>query len=571
MSTSYVGRKVMGRVHERFKDFRYRRTALNPINPQSRAREKEAEMIARFNADPALREWSGLIQREGQAYYARFRAITADASCLHCHGDPADTPKDIIAIYGQRADPAPYVTGSVVGTDAVYIPVAGTFNRIKRHAWVAFVTGAGLLLTLTLLFYTLFNYTVVAKLTGLLKVFNNIIPRPQHPVVPAPVSQDEIGQIKHALLEVADDLRRTHEDLAASEAKFRILFETSRDPVFFADRDLKLSDINAAGLELFQFESKAEAHGIATVEQLFWDARDCGRLIKSLDADGSVKDYEVSMVNRHGDRLDIMVTANLRLSEEGAPTGYEGFLRDVTACKRLENQLAHTDKFASLGQLATGVAHEINNPLGVIKCYANLIAKGTEGNAQIQADVATIQKHTTTCRQIVEGLLNFARDGEAVVAPVNVNIGLEKVLTLLEPQWVNSGIEVVRHYCEPLPAVHLDAGKMKQVYMNLLLNAAQSMPAGGRITVTTAMAADRSAALICIGDTGCGIAEKQLDAIFDPFYTTKKIAEGTGLGLSISYGIVREHGGRLIVASRLGEGSNFTIHLPFAPEKESVQ
>jgi signal transduction histidine kinase len=217
------------------------------------------------------------------------------------------------------------------------------------------------------------------------------------------------------------------------------------------------------------------------------------------------------------------------------------------------------------------VAHEINNPLGVIKCYANLIAKGAEGDEQIQADVATIQKHTTTCRQIVEGLLNFARAGDAVAAPVNVNAGLEEVLTLLEPQWVNSGIEVVRHYSDRLPSVHLDAGKMKQVYMNLLLNAAQAMPEGGCITVSTAMAADRSAALICIGDTGCGIAEKQLDAIFDPFYTTKKISEGTGLGLSISYGIVREHGGRLIVTSRLGEGSNFSIHLPFKPEKESVQ
>jgi signal transduction histidine kinase len=158
--------------------------------------------------------------------------------------------------------------------------------------------------------------------------------------------------------------------------------------------------------------------------------------------------------------------------------------------------------------------------------------------------------------------LNFARVSETKKCKADIHIDLEEVLSILELQMVKTHISVQRHYSRDIPKINLDSDKMKQVYMNLLLNARQAINGGGQITVTTAFNQEENTVSIKIADTGYGIAPEKIDAIFDPFFTTKKTGKGTGLGLSISYGIVREHRGEILVESALGEGSVFTIILP---------
>ncbi|MDJ0883357.1 MAG: DUF3365 domain-containing protein [Desulfobacterales bacterium] len=566
MSTSFVGREIMGRVHDRFRNFRYKRAAINPINPINRADGVESDLVARFNREPNMREWSGLIQKDGHSFYARFRAIYAEPECLRCHSDQAAAPPAILARYPDMDSDYSGQMGQAIAADVVYIPVDVTFAKIKRQAWMTFILGGGLLFSLTVLFYALFNYTVVTELKGLLQNFKKLTGAREDaddPDEPAELAgTDEIDQLKEAFENVAAELQQTHDDLKTSESKYRRLFESSRDPNFIWDLSKRLIDINEAGIQMFGFKDKAEALAIETGQQLFWDWQEGDVLFEKIREEGFVKEYEISVVNRWGGRLDGLVTANLKMDENGTPEGFEGIIRDVTDRRKLEKHLAQTEKLASIGQLAAGVAHEINNPLGVIKCYANLISKNTANTAQVQDDVKVIKKHTRACSQIVEGLLNFARVQDTHKIKADIHTGLEDVLAILEPQFQKASIAIARQFDRDLPKVLIDEERMKQVYMNILLNAKQAMAKGGRITITSGIDSAGEAVAIAIADTGAGIAPEKRDHIFDPFFTTKKTSQGTGLGLSISYGIIKDHGGDIQVESTPGQGTCFRLTLP---------
>jgi signal transduction histidine kinase len=237
-------------------------------------------------------------------------------------------------------------------------------------------------------------------------------------------------------------------------------------------------------------------------------------------------------------------------------------LRDVTEMRRMDKYLAQTEKLASIGQLASGVAHEINNPLGVIQCYANLIAKSQPPDAQILNDVGIIRKHTDQCRSVVEALLNFSRAAEPRMNITDINTCIEEVVSVLDLQLQKDKFAIKRQFEATLPRINVDGNKIKQVLMNLLINASQAMPDGGRIIVSTALKANGKQLAIAISDTGPGISKENLPKIFDPFFTTKGPEEGTGLGLSVSYGIIQQHGGRISVDSARGKGTTFTILLP---------
>ncbi|MDJ0804454.1 MAG: DUF3365 domain-containing protein [Desulfobacterales bacterium] len=566
MSTSFVGREIMGRVHDRFKNFRYKRAALNPINPINKADAIETELIARLNQERGTREWSGLIERHGRSFYARFRAIYAEPECLRCHSQPAAAPPAILARYPDMDSDYSDRMGQAVAADVVYIPVDIAFTKIKRQAWMTFVLGGGLLFSLIVLFYALFNYTVVTELKGLLHNFKKLVAKPGDASEPADIEAhggtDEIDQLKDAFTHVAGELQQTHEELKASESKYRRLFQSSRDPNFIWDMERRLVDINEAGVQMFGFNDKTEALAIETGHQLFWDWQAGDTLFGVIEDQGFVKEYEISLVNRWGSRLDALVTANLKTDEIGTAEGFEGIIRDVTDRRKLEKHLARTEKLAAIGQLAAGVAHEINNPLGVIKCYANLISRNTTDTEQVKADVGVIKKHTKACSTIVEDLLNFARVQETQKTMVDIHPGIEAVVSILEPQFQKQDIAITRHFSADLPRVLIDEEKMKQVYMNLLLNARQAMDQAGEITIATGVDRAANTLTVDIADTGAGIPPDKREQIFDPFFTTKKTGQGTGLGLSISYGIIQEHGGDIQVDSTPGAGSCFRLILP---------
>jgi PAS domain S-box-containing protein len=473
-----------------------------------------------------------------------------------------------VDLYGNDPQRKAYTLGSVVGADIIYIPVDVTFSRIKRLAWVAFVVGAGCLCSLVVLFYALFNHTVISELKGLLVTFKGIASpaKELEGLEPAaPRGADEFDQLKTAFEEAAADLKSAHDELTASEMKYRQLFEASRDPVLIWDADGRILDINAAGIILLGFEDRYEALQSGRVPDLFHDPELGARLVKRVDRDGFVKESEIKLVNRQGGAIDVLLTANRTEGDDGL-LRYEVYIRDITLRKRMEKQMAQTEKLASIGQLAAGVAHEINNPLSVISCYSNLIEKSGDATDQIREDLDKVKKHTLSCKRIVDSLLNFARASETRRRSADIHVGLEAVLAIVEKQVGKRQVEIQREYGANLPLVSIDEDKMTQVYMNILLNAVQAIGDKGVIRIATLH--ERALDKVCIvfSDTGKGIPPEHLDRVFDPFYTTKKDQDGTGLGLSVSYGIVQEHDGDIQVDSRPGHGSVFTIVLPTADQ-----
>ncbi|NOR12817.1 MAG: HAMP domain-containing protein [Candidatus Aminicenantes bacterium] len=237
--------------------------------------------------------------------------------------------------------------------------------------------------------------------------------------------------------------------------------------------------------------------------------------------------------------------------------------------KELREAQAHliqTEKLASLGKLAAGVAHEINNPLGGILIYSHLLLEDFDKESPYYNNLEKIVKETTRCKEIVKGLLEFARPKEPETTSSRVNELLDNALSLLESQSLFQNIRVGKQYSEDLPLITADNAQLQQVFMNIILNAADAMKGEGILTLRTSLDADGEYLIIDFTDTGPGIGEEDKKKIFDPFFTTKEAGQGTGLGLSISYSIVRKHQGTIEVQSELGKGATFTIKLPVSGE-----
>ncbi len=227
---------------------------------------------------------------------------------------------------------------------------------------------------------------------------------------------------------------------------------------------------------------------------------------------------------------------------------------------KTQQELLQKEKLASMGQLAAGVAHEINNPLGTILLFAEAMSKETPPEHAHQQDLQMIIKETTRCKSIVADLLNFARQQEVLAQETDVHQLLRQVVNSVSHQPSFEGIEVSFRFSDDLPRIQADPAQLQQVFINLLNNAAESTQGSGAITITTRPVSGWVE--VQVADTGAGIPEENLGKLFTPFFTTKPLGKGTGLGLSIVYGIVKMHRGQITVQSEVGKGTTFTVTLP---------
>jgi signal transduction histidine kinase/iron only hydrogenase large subunit-like protein len=233
-----------------------------------------------------------------------------------------------------------------------------------------------------------------------------------------------------------------------------------------------------------------------------------------------------------------------------------------------EEQLMHSEKLASMGQLAAGVAHEINNPLGTVLIYSHMLLKEMELEDPRREDLQMITREAERCRHIVRGLLDFSRQSKLRDELMDVNELLRGTVDLLEKQGDFAQIELTTELQEDLPRTRLDPEQMRQAFINILENAVEAMPERGRLRVSTRLVGDGKSISVAFADTGMGIPEENLERIFHPFFTTKQIGRGTGLGLAILYGIVKMHRGAISVDSKVGVGTTFAISLPVVESRE---
>lgn len=229
--------------------------------------------------------------------------------------------------------------------------------------------------------------------------------------------------------------------------------------------------------------------------------------------------------------------------------------------QQVQDQLIHAGKMAALGELAAGVAHEINNPLTGVLTFSSLLLKKVDENHPWKKDLETIVQQTSRCRNIVKGLLDFARQRKPDKKQWDIHTLIERTISLVEQQAPFQNIKIVKEFNTNLPMLYVDGDQIQQVFMNIILNAGDAMARkGGILTVKTE--AKDGIAEVSFTDTGAGISKEHLTKLFDPFFTTKETGKGTGLGLAISYGIIQSHNGDIKVESDEGTGSTFRVKLP---------
>lgn len=230
--------------------------------------------------------------------------------------------------------------------------------------------------------------------------------------------------------------------------------------------------------------------------------------------------------------------------------------------EKLQEQLRHADRLATIGQLSAGIAHELNEPIGSILGFAQLLQKKTALPTQAKKDVEKIMRASLHAREVIKKLMLFARQMPPQKTKVNLNQIVDESLYFLESRCAKEGIKVVRELSSELPDVKADQAQITQVLVNTVVNAVQAMPNGGQLTIRTKTSVN--SVLLLVEDTGVGMEENIQRQIFQPFFTTKDVGQGTGLGLAVVYGIVTSHGGTIHVESTVGLGTKIEIRLPFA-------
>jgi two-component system, NtrC family, sensor kinase len=228
-------------------------------------------------------------------------------------------------------------------------------------------------------------------------------------------------------------------------------------------------------------------------------------------------------------------------------------------------QIVRSEKLASLGRLAAGVAHEINNPLTGVLTFAHLLRDKPNMDEQDKDDLDLIIRETTRAAEIVRRLLDFSRERPVMIQKLEINEVVRRTLQLIRNQKSFEGIVIVENLGQDLPEIDGDMNRLQQVILNLSLNACEAMPQGGTLTVVTMQS--EGEVRLEIADTGCGIKAEVMERIFEPFFTTKPVGQGTGLGLAVSYGIIQQHGGAIEVESEEGKGTKFIIALPVGKQQ----
>jgi len=370
----------------------------------------------------------------------------------------------------------------------------------------------------------------------------------------------ERKMIKNALLE--------------SEKRYRELFEESKDTVFIVDTRGRLVDINPAGSELLGY-AKEELLALNLVHDLHVSRQARTEFRHKLVPEGYVKDAELKLKRKDGGTVIVHVSASLMHDGRGRLTGYRGIAHDVTERKRLEQRLLQSQKMESIGLLAGGVAHEFNNLLTAIIGFADELQESLDGHDErSRSNIRTIRSAARQAAKFTRGLLSFSRQQVMNRRPVAVNDVINDTVKLLHKMFPKD-IQFSLDLAVEMPTVMADSGQLGQVLMNLAINARDSMPGGGQISITTRQAlldleSARAIGLeepgdylaISFSDNGTGMDAGTLERVFEPFFTTKDVGKGTGLGLSIVYGIIKQHNGSILAESTPGKGTTFLIYLP---------
>jgi PAS domain S-box-containing protein len=358
---------------------------------------------------------------------------------------------------------------------------------------------------------------------------------------------------------------------ASSYAFFFNLIHSAIDGIIAADMTGKIVIFNEAASKISGY-SVEEALTSLNIRNLYPEdgARDVMRKLRSDDygGKGKLNSTKVDYLRKSGEIIPISINASI-VYEESKEVASIGFFHDLREELKIEKdlektqtQLLQSEKMASLGKLAAGVAHQLNNPLGSITLFTKLILEEYELDDGLEQDLNRILQDAQRCRDTIKELLEFSRQTRHLKRPTDINGAITRTLFLLENQTLFQNIDIEKNMALSLPLVFADIQQLNHVFMNIILNAADAMDGKGKLGIKTFLLLEKNTICIEVSDSGPGIPKEIISRIFEPFYTTKKEGKGTGLGLSMAYSIVEDHGGNIRVESKEGKGTVFIIELP---------
>ena len=426
------------------------------------------------------------------------------------------------------------------------------------------------------------NLDLIIELTGKEKLLKDLI-RNKPPQVQ--VLDYTISRLIGDMIRFSGESEARERDLDFSQTMISTLFSGIREPLFLLRQDFRILDANEPMLSLLGLP-REEVVGRTCHEVSHRSLQPCNSKTCHCPMKETLKTgLSAHAIHEHLDRenkpryLEV-TTYPLKNDYDQINMVFE-FYRDITddlesrlesKAKQVKKDLAklvHEDKMIALGKLVASSVHEINNPIAGIHTLAKLMLRtldedelGAEELEELRRYLELVANESSRCGQIVSNLLSFSRQQETERRPVDINDIIRSVILLCQHRMQLQNIAIHEEFDPTLPEISGDYNQIQQCIMNVIFNAMEAMPDGGKLTLRTSFKRKNRMIHISITDTGCGIPEENLSIIFEPFFSTKEVSQGVGLGLSVVYGIIREHQGNIYVESEVGEGSTFTIRFP---------
>ena len=383
-----------------------------------------------------------------------------------------------------------------------------------------------------------------------------------------------------SIIEVAIFKHRMDLKLQESENKFRSVFENSLDTIYIARKDGRIQDINKVASRFLGYSIEELLK--LNITQLFSKPNERRIFQSALEKKGYIKDFEISLSKKDQTPIVGLTSATVAKDENGNITGYHGIIRDITETKRLEEQLLQAVKMGAIGRLASGIAHDFNNLLTIIIGYTETLFKYVQDH-QGKINIDKILKAGEKASLLIKKILAFSRKQESYPVVVNIN-NVVGELEAIARSSIGENIEIETRLSSDVGKIYIDTSQLEQVMMNIIVNARDAMPDGGKIVLMTqnftfndkfirsyAGAKKGNFVELNITDTGTGMSKTVLDKIFEPFFTTKKREEGTGLGMATVYGIMKQNKGFIYINSQLGQGSTFRVFFPRVSQAEGLK
>jgi signal transduction histidine kinase len=516
-----------------------------PLNPENQLKDYAKDVYRQFLEDRGLKEWRGEMNIGGRKYLVLAKPVYAEQGCMSCHHQ-AGSEFEKIREYYRNSRGYAWKPNDLMGIEVYRLDLKNALEELNSAVVTFFLVGFVFLTILLLLLETLF-FTLVAKPLQRLSNHFKKIRQGEKPLRPfeAEERDDEIGRLVKEFNALAIHLEEVQRELEKSLAILQTVVDSITDPLALISKDCEIILENNAFKNWKERKCAKEL-----IEEVLEEKKAKTRYYEGKG--GKIYNIHVYPVFEKGNEVEKAII----------------LVEDITERKKMEERMFLLEKYASLGQIAAGIAHELNNPLSGMLLIVKELQKDNLSMEEKLQYLSLLYEGMLRVQSILKDLLQFSRAEEVKTETINLVDVLEKSLGLISHLISKKGIELKKDYESDRIWVKGDAKKLGQVFLNLILNAIQAMETSAQKSLTIKVEVEREHAVSAISDTGPGIPEELKLKVFEPFFTTKPPGQGTGLGLTVALAIIQKHQGDLWFETS-SSGTTFYVKLPLAKQNKN--